>query len=165
MTEILGTERLVLRELEERDLDPLAAMLGDPETMRYYDHPFSREEARDWLDRNRARYAAYGFGLYAIEERRTGAFLGDCGLAVQIVEGEPMVEAAWHVIRSRWRQGIASEAAAAILEHGFGPLGLRRIVALVKPDNEPSRGVAEKLGMSVERELDYKGNPHLLYVR
>jgi ribosomal-protein-alanine N-acetyltransferase len=160
---ILETERLVLREFESGDLDPYAAMIGDPETMRYYPRPYTREEAQDFIDRNVARYLANGFGLWVVEERGSGAFLGDCGLAVSLVEGIPEVEVIWHVVRDRWREGIATEAARAVRDHGWGPLGLRRLVALVRPENEPSVGVARKLGMGWEREVVFHDLPHLLF--
>jgi RimJ/RimL family protein N-acetyltransferase len=165
VTELLRTERLILRELEERDLEPLAAILGDPDTMRYYPRPFTREEVRAWIDRNRASYVAEGFGLYALEDRADGGLVGECGLSLKIVEGLPEVEIGWHVLRTRWRRGLGTEAAAVVLGHAFGPLGLRRVVALVRPENQPSAALARKVGMSVERDVDYKGIHHHLFAR
>ena len=163
MSVVLETDRLVLREFEPRDLDPYAGMIGDSETMRYYTRPYTIEEARDFIERNVARYRAYGFGLWVVEERGTGAFLGDCGLAVSMVEGIPEVEVIWHVVKERWRRGIATESAGAVRDHAFGELGLRRLVALIRPDNEPSKGVARKLGMEVEGEVRFHDLPHLLW--
>jgi RimJ/RimL family protein N-acetyltransferase len=160
---VLETGRLVLREFEPADLDPYAAMIGDPETMSYYPRPYTRDEARDFIERNVARYRANGFGLWVIEERRSGAFVGDCGLAVTLVEGITEVEVIWHVVRDRWREGIATEAARAVRDHGWASVGLRRLVALVRPENEPSVGVARKLGMEVEREVAHHDLPHLLF--
>jgi ribosomal-protein-alanine N-acetyltransferase len=161
---VLETERLVLREFRDEDLDDYAAMLADPETMRHYPRPYTREEAQGFIEKNRHRYEANGFGVWVIAERGTGAFLGDCGLVFVLVEGAPEVEIIWHVVRDRWRGGIASEAARAARDHAFGPLGLRRIVALVRPENLPSAGVARKIGMDVEREAVFHGLPHLLFV-
>lgn len=161
---VLETERLVLREFRDGDLEDYAAMLADPETMRYYPRPYTREEARVFIEKNRHRYSANGFGVWAIAERATAAFMGDCGLAFTLVEGIPEVEIIWHVIRGRWRQGIASEAATAARDHAFGLLGLRRLVALVRPENLPSAGVARKIGMELEREAVFHGLPHLVFV-
>jgi RimJ/RimL family protein N-acetyltransferase len=107
--------------------------------MRFYPRPYRRDEVRAMIDRNPARYAAYGFGLWAVEERSGGGFLGDCGLTIQLVEGIAEVEIAWHVARTRWREGIATEAATAVRDHAFGDPGLRRLIAL-GPAGE--RGVA-----------------------
>jgi [ribosomal protein S5]-alanine N-acetyltransferase len=164
VTPILETDRLTLREFEPSDLDPYAAMIGDPETMRYYPRPYSRAEAESFIQGNLARYRAYGFGVWVIEEKATRSFLGDCGLAISLVEGIPEVEVMWHVVRDRWREGIATEAARAACLHGFGPVGVRRIVALVRPENEPSKRVARKLGMEVEREVLFHDLPHVLWV-
>lgn len=161
---VLETGRLLLREFGNDDLDTYAAMLADPETMRFYPRPYSRDEARAFIEKNRHRYSANGFGVWVITERDTGVFLGDCGLAFTLVEGTPEVEIIWHVIRDRWRQGIATEAALAARDHAFGPLGLRRLVALVRPENLPSAGVARKIGMDVEREAVFHGLPHLMFV-
>lgn len=161
---ILETERLILREFREDDLDAYAGMLGDPETMRFYPRPYTREEARTFIEKNRHRYVANGFGVWVIEERGTGAFLGDCGLAVAVVEGIAEIEITWHVVRERWRRGIAAEAAGAARDHAFRPLGLRRLVALVRPENLPSAGVARRIGMDVEREAVFHDLPHLVFV-
>jgi RimJ/RimL family protein N-acetyltransferase len=162
---VLSTERLIIREFADHDFDPYAAMLGDPETMQHYPRPYTREEARGFMDRNAARYLANGFGVWALEDRHTGAFVGDCGLTVQLVEGVAEVEVMWHVVRERWRQGLATEAATAVRNHAFGDLALRRLIALVRPGNEPSRGVAQKLGMQVEREAIFHDLPHLVYAQ
>jgi RimJ/RimL family protein N-acetyltransferase len=133
--------------------------------MRSYPRPYSREEARGFIERNAARYLANGFGVWVLEDRETGAFVGDCGLAVSLVEGIAEVEIMWHVVKERWRRGIATEAAIAVRDHAFGDLALRRLIALVRPVNVPSRGVAEKLGMEIEREAIYHDLPHLIYAQ
>nr|MDQ3958351.1 GNAT family N-acetyltransferase [Actinomycetota bacterium] len=85
----LETERLVLRPYRVEDLDALAAILGDPETMQHYPEPFTRAQARGWIEDNIARYERDGFGLWAIDSKESGEFLGNCGLAVPVVEGAP----------------------------------------------------------------------------
>jgi hypothetical protein len=84
---VLETKRLLLREFRDDDLEAYAGMLADPETMRYYPRPYTRDEARGFIEKNRHRYAADGFGVWVIAERGTEAFLGDCGLAFALVEG------------------------------------------------------------------------------
>jgi RimJ/RimL family protein N-acetyltransferase len=160
---VLETPRLRLRLYRREDLDDLAAIIGDADTMRFYPRPFTREESLRWIEDNLARYAQDGFGLWALEDRATGEFLGNCGSVRRIVDGVTEVELGWHVRRSRWREGIATEAAIACRDHAFGPLGLERLTSIIRPVNLPSRGVAEKIGMKVDRVFDWRGWPHLLY--
>ena len=75
----------------------MLAVLGDARSMRYYPAPFDRAATRAWIDRQVERYERDGFGLLVIEDRTTGAVLGDCGPTVQSVDGERFVELGWHV--------------------------------------------------------------------
>ncbi|MEA2508246.1 MAG: hypothetical protein QOG21_328, partial [Actinomycetota bacterium] len=104
---MIETERLRLRHFSPDDLDDLASILSDAETMQYYARPFTRDEARLWIDQNLQRYANDGFGLWAVESRDGGEFLGDCGPVRRLVDGRDEVEIGWQVKRTRWRQGIA----------------------------------------------------------
>jgi ribosomal-protein-alanine N-acetyltransferase len=154
----LETGRLFLRPFRENDLDDLFEILGDAETMHYYPAPFTREETARWISDNLERSRRDGTGLWAVEDRATGEFFGDCGLVHQLVDGIDEVEVGWHVKRSRWGQGIAPEAGAACRDRAFGELALDRIISLIRPENIQSRRVAEKIGMSVEKETAF--GPH-----
>lgn len=160
---VVETERLTLRRYRLGDLDDLAPILGDAETMRFYPAPKTREEARQWIERNLRRYEQDGFGLWAMVLKETGEFAGNCGLVAQVVDEREEVEIAWHVKRSLWGQGLATEAAMACRDHGFAVLGLERIISLIRPANVPSRRVAEKIGMSVETVTIWGGLPHFVY--
>jgi RimJ/RimL family protein N-acetyltransferase len=162
---VLETERLWLRRFSPDDLDELASILTDAETMQYYPRPFTRDEASAWIAQNLGRYKTDGFGLWAIESKETGEFLGDCGPVRRLVDDRDEVEIGWQVKRSHWRQGIASEAGIACRDYAFGPLGLTRVISLIRPENVPSRGVAEKLGMSIDKTIDYKGMTHHVYAK
>jgi ribosomal-protein-alanine N-acetyltransferase len=159
----IETERLVLRPFRQDDLDDLFAILGDAETMRFYPRPYTREEVEGWIRRNLERFEESGWGLWAILDKGTDEFLGDCGVTDQDVEGVIEPEIGWHVKRSRWRQGIATEAAVAHRDRAFDELGFRRLISLIRPENVASRGVAEKLGMTVEKETDRAGIRHFVY--
>jgi RimJ/RimL family protein N-acetyltransferase len=160
---VLETQRLRLRHLAPSDLDDLLSILTDPETMQYYPRPFTRAESNEWIDRNIERYASDGFGLWAILSKADDEFLGDCGPVRRFVDGRDEVEIGWQVKRAFWRRGIATEAGAACRDHAFGPLGLTRVISLIRPENTPSRRVAEKIGMTIEKEIDYKGMAHYVY--
>ena len=164
---VMETERLRLRPFADdlSDLDALFAIQSDPEHMRFYPHPFSREESRAWIERSLERQERLGLALWAIEDRETGEFLGNCGTIPQRVDEIDEVEIGWSVTPRRARQGIATEAAAAWRDRCLGPLGLDHVISLIRPDNVPSRGVAEKIGMTVWKEAPHgsMGWVHLVY--
>ena len=83
----LTTPRLVIDELREEDLAALAELFADPEAMRYFPHPYARDEAREPFGRQRRGYRERGFGLWALRLKATGEFIGDCGLMPGAVEG------------------------------------------------------------------------------
>ncbi|HVH53691.1 MAG TPA: GNAT family N-acetyltransferase [Actinomycetota bacterium] len=160
---LLETERLRLRPYTFGDLDDLFEIVGDPQTMTYYPEPYSRDRTLGWIEDNVRRYEVDGFGLWAMELRETGGFVGDCGPAVREVDRQREVEIGWHVNRAWWNRGLATEAAAACREYCFDVLDLERVISLIRPENLPSRRVAEKIGMIVEREVDWHGYRHLVY--
>ena len=161
----LETDRLRLRALraDDSDLEALFAVLGDPESMRFYPAPFDREGTKRWIDRQLERYELDGFGLLVIEDRITGDVIGDCGPTVQEADGESFVELGWHVLGSRQRQGIASEAGAACRDATFDSLEVPSLISLIRPENVASRRVAEKLGFDVWRGTIRAGWGHLIY--
>jgi RimJ/RimL family protein N-acetyltransferase len=157
MRTVLETPRLVLREFADdfRDLAALNEIQSDPDHMRFYPHPFSRDESRTWIARMLREYEERGFGLWVVEDRETGEFLGSVGPMLQTVDGDQEIELGWSITPRRAREGIASEAAAACRDYCFDVLGLDHLIALVRPENTPSRGVAERMGMTVWKEVDH----------
>jgi RimJ/RimL family protein N-acetyltransferase len=108
-------------------------------------------------------YAGSGFGLYAVALGEDGRLVGDCGLVPRAIAGEDLVEIGWHLARDVWGRGYATEAARAVLVHAE-ELGLRRVCSLIVPGNLRSRRVAEKLGMTIAREVVHAGLPHDLWM-
>ena len=78
------TERLTFREMHEADLDLMAGLLGDARVMWVYPRPWTRDEIARWIRRAESEYRERGFGLWIVEERETGAFVGECGLTQQV---------------------------------------------------------------------------------
>jgi RimJ/RimL family protein N-acetyltransferase len=138
--------------MTEDDLDDMAALLGDPDVMRYYPRPKTREESLGWIDWNRRNYRDEGFGLWLVTLRDTGEFVGDCGLTPQEIGGVTDVEVGYHVRAGLQGNGYATEAAAACRDHARDVLGVRRLIAIIRPANRPSQRVAEKIGLPFERE-------------
>ena len=106
-------------------------------------------------------YSEHGFGLWLIETH-AGEFIGDCGLTMQQVEGEWLVEAGWHVRTAVRRRGYAAEAAGAV-RRAASDLGVEHLIAIIRPDNLASQGVATKIGLVFEREVHKHGGPALIF--
>ena len=102
-----------------------------------------------------------GFGMWAVEERGTGAFIGRVGL--HFPEGWPDREIGWALARPYWGKGFAFEAARAALAHAFDTLGWERAISLIDPANRRSIRLAERLGERFERELQVRAHRMALY--
>jgi RimJ/RimL family protein N-acetyltransferase len=158
------TQRLTFRQMTADDLDDMAALLGDPDVMRYYPRPKTRKEALAWIDWNQRLYREKGFGLWLITLQTTGEFVGDCGLTPQQVEGTTDIEVGYHVRADLQGQGLATEAAAACRDHARDVLNTKRLIAIIHPDNLPSQRVAEKIGLTHERDTaSTSGDPIRIY--
>jgi len=120
--------------------------------MRFYPHPFSYEETEGWIAMVATRYERDRFGLLAVEDRVTGEFLGNVGPMKQVVDDVDEIEIGWSVTPARARQGIATEAAIASRDWVFEEIGADRVISLILPANEPSRGVARNLGMTIWKQ-------------
>jgi RimJ/RimL family protein N-acetyltransferase len=173
MTE-LATPRLRLRQWQDADLAPFAALNADPEVMHFMPRCLERAESDTLAGRYRARIAERGWDLWALERRDEGSFVGALGLAVATFPAPftPCVEIAWRLARTQWGQGLATEAANAVLRFGFETLSLTEVLAFTVPQNRRSRAVMERLGMRRAAEEDFEhprlseGHPlrrHVLY--
>jgi RimJ/RimL family protein N-acetyltransferase len=157
------TPRLAFRPLSPDDLPFAAAMLGDPDVMRYYPRCYSTEEARAWLARQAERYARDGHGLWLVSAREGGEPVGQVGLLMQQVDGAAELEVGYLIHRPFWRRGYATEAARACRDHAFVALGRRRVISLIRPENLPSQGVARKMGMTPEKRTTFAGLDHFVF--
>jgi RimJ/RimL family protein N-acetyltransferase len=160
---ILETPRLRLREFVSQDVDALALILTDAGTMRYDPVLFDRARVEDWIARNRRRYAANGHGLWALILKSTGELIGDCGVTVQSVDDIDELEVGYHLRRHHWGQGYASEAAQACRDWAFQNRSADYVISLIRPENLPSRRVAERNGMTVWKEIIWRDLPHSVY--
>ena len=165
---VLETERLTLRRLVPDDLDALAVLYADPELRRYFpegtlDLEETREELEWFLEGHPRRPE---LGLWATIEKTSGRFIGRCGLLPWTIDDVEEVEIAYLLDRQFWGRGLATEAAAGIRDHGFGALGLDRMISLIDPENVRSQRVAERIGMTLDRRvdgIDGDGIPTLIY--
>lgn len=162
---ILETTRLTVRELLRDDLDEVAAMLTDPEVMRFWPRAYTRGESARWIDRQRRQYATHGFGYWLAVEKATGQAVGQVGVLPRVLDGMDEVDVGYIIRRSRWREGFASEGAAACRDHVLETLGRPRVLCLVRPENTPSQGVARKIGFKTDgRIIVHAGLDHLVFI-
>jgi RimJ/RimL family protein N-acetyltransferase len=147
----LSTARLLLRDWREEDLEPLAVMYADPEVMRFVGDGsvYSREQTVSALLAIRDHWRRHGFGKFAVESRASGELVGWVGLGVPafLPQVLPAVGIGWRLNRGHWGRGLATEAAQAVLRHGFDDLGLGRIVGICHADHHASARIMVKLGM------------------
>lgn len=159
MTELIEptTERLLLRRWRDADREPFAALNADPEVMEHFPAPLSREASDAVVDRSVAAMSEQPWGLWALEVRISGQFIGFTGLAVPRFDAAftPCVEIGWRLTRAAWGQGYAAEAARAALATAYGPAGLTEVVSFTAQGNVRSRRVMERLGMSHDPADDF----------
>ena len=145
---LLETERLSLRRLTQDDFEALRLILQDPEVMYAYEGAFSDTEVREWLDRQISRYQAWGFGLWAVILRETGALIGQCGLTMQPWKGREVLEIGYLFNRAYWGRGYATEAARACKRYAFARLGAAEVCSIIREGNTASQRVALRNGMT-----------------
>ncbi|MEM8770131.1 MAG: GNAT family N-acetyltransferase [Pseudomonadota bacterium] len=155
MTIRIETERLILRPMEARDVEPHIAMMLDPETARYLTPDGApRARADEW--RSVASYLGHwqirGFGFFSVEEKETGEWVGRVG--PWMPEGWPALECGWSIVSSRRGKGYAPEAAIAAVRWIFAQFpDLDRIISVIDPTNVNSQAVARKIGEENSGEI------------
>ncbi|WP_312644698.1 GNAT family N-acetyltransferase [Hydrogenoanaerobacterium sp.] len=165
---ILQSERLGFRKICKNDFDDLCLILQDAEVMYAWEHAFSKDEVSQWIEKNLARYANEGFSYFALIEKSTERLIGVMGPLVENIDGASHIGIAYILNQLFWGKGYAIEGAKACVEYAFNQLNADKVIAEIRPNNDASRKVAEKLGMKIEGEFvkHYNGidMPHLIYV-
>lgn len=152
---MIETQRLLTRKFTLADLDWLASMRADEEVSKYLGTPahHTREKVETRLRFYISCYEKYGFGVCGVTQKSDGKMIGWSGL--QPLEDSGEIEVGYAFDKPYWRQGFATEIAAAWLRYGFEQAGLKRIVAVTMPENTGSWHVMEKLGMKFEKRAKY----------
>jgi len=153
----LLTARLRLRRWVDADREPFAALNADPAVMEYFPDPLSRQQSDRLIEAIERGFEQRGFGLWAVEVRSTGAFIGFTGLSEPSYETDftPAVEVGWRLAREAWGMGFATEAAKASLAFGFERAGLNQVVSFTPAGNLRSRAVMERIGMRRDEAGDF----------
>jgi len=160
-----------LRPPNSADADAFFAMNSDPQVMRWFPAPMTREESDSWLARMIEHQAEHGFTFCPLD--LPGApCIGVVGLLSIPWQARftPAVEIGWRIHPAWQRQGLAEEAARMVLAQAFETLRLPEIVAFTAPGNTASWRLMEKLGMAADGEFEHPRLPeghalrrHLLY--
>jgi RimJ/RimL family protein N-acetyltransferase len=154
----LITPRLLLRRWQHSDLAPFAALNADPDVMGHIRAPMSTTESDAFAHRIEERFEADGFGLWALEVRESGDFVGFAGLARQTFEApfNPSIEVGWRLAREAWGHGYATEAGREALRFAFEVLVLDEVVSITTAGNARSRAVMRRLGMTRDPADDFE---------
>lgn len=154
---MLNTEHLILREFTQADFEAFAALVADPEVMRFsLKGPIAKEEAKEYFQKRVLdHYAKYGFGVWAIFLKED--FVGFAGLITQTLEGKEEVELGFRLNPKYWGKGYATEACKAICRYAFEELGFDRLISIIDPKNHRSLKVASRVGMHFWKEAVFHG--------
>lgn len=157
---MLETERLILRPLDENDVDEIYAMRSDGDVMRFIREPQNRNESADWIELVSSRWENEQIGFCAMIEKTSNHFVGWCG--IWKLKETREYEIGYATVKNAWGKGLATEAAIEFLRYAFERLKPEKIVAVAQPKNAASRRVMEKLGMSYDYTNIFYGS-HLVH--
>lgn len=168
-TVIVETPHLMLREMTPADYDDLCEILQDEQAMYAYAHAFSQEECRAWLQNQFHRYETYGFGLWAVLEKETGAWLGQCGLTLQDWNGDRVLEVGYLFKRRYWHHGYATEAAKDCMDYAFDVLQADEVCSIIRDNNFASQAVAKRNGLvpfdTMVKHYYHIDMPHIRFLK
>jgi len=164
-TKVLETRRLLLRHLTKHDVDDLFALYCDREVSKHIpDAPKSYDETErelEWIIKE--CYGSHGFGLWAAILKKSGSFIGRCGLTPRTIEEREEVEVDCALSRKYWSNGLGTEAAQAIARYGFEHLHFSRLICITASENHASICIVRKIGMVFEKEVEVDGRRLLLF--
>src|SRR5205814_7814308 len=160
---ILETPRLILRPFAADDLDRMAELMVNKDFMSLSMGPMTRVQVHGFLDKVMGWDRDGLLSQFAMIVRSSGTLAGYCGFLHHEVDGKMEIEIGYRLDSAFWNRGLATEAARAVRDHVFGDLKLENVISLIHPVNYPSRRVAEKNGMTLERKTTFRGFPTLVF--
>lgn len=157
----LETDRLIIRNWRESDIEPYAELSADAEVMTYIGDglPRDMEYARTFVHQMMTLYEERGWIRFAVEHKDSGDFMGFCGYELV----DEVLDYGWRYVRKYWGGGYGSEAAIAVLELGRNRYGLKNIQSKSYPENVGSVRIMEKMGLSFLRESTENGRRVVYY--
>ncbi|WP_409340255.1 GNAT family N-acetyltransferase [Paenibacillus sp. MBLB4367] len=162
MKPLIETPRLLIKPYMMEEMERLLPILTDAQTMSFWPAPFTKEQTEGWLLRSIASYEKHGYGRWGIELKESGELIGDVGIQVSEIDGTLERDLGYIIHWPFWHKGYAVEAADACLHYGLKELGLSRICANMPYDHYVSKRVAEKIGMTFEKQFHNQKNRGIL---
>jgi [ribosomal protein S5]-alanine N-acetyltransferase len=160
----LQTPRLILRSFREEDVDAMAQLFANPDFMRFSLGVFTkREQTIAFIEKVMGWNRAHLPSQFAVIPRGEDAIIGYCGFFYHPEHGIEDIEIGYRLNPAYWNRGLITEAARAVRDQGFRDWKLSRAISLIHRENMPSRRVAEKNGMEMEKEIMFRGFPTLVY--
>ena len=160
---VLETERLILEEIGDHRFDDLAKLLANEKVHTYFPKTLNRQEAREFLEKVRRRQSEDGVSFWGVIRKEDDIFLGICGLLKQVIDDQEEIEVGYRLDDQFWGNAYGTEAAKGCMLYAKDQLGLSSIISLIVPENKQSIRVAEKNGLTVEKESMFHGQIHLVY--
>lgn len=164
---IMQSDRLNYRKVTKNDFNNLRNILQDIEVMYAWEHAFTDDEVDKWIEKNLERYKNDGYSYFAVIEKRTNNFIGVAGPLVEIINDVKHTGIAYILDKNYWGKGYGFESAESSMNYAFNSLNVEKVIAEIRPNNLPSRKIAEKLNMKIEHEYikHYNGVDmvHLIY--
>ncbi|MBX9723460.1 MAG: GNAT family N-acetyltransferase [Candidatus Obscuribacterales bacterium] len=163
MKVVIETERTFLREMSMDDIDFVAGLLSNQKAMRYFPKLYSRKEAQQAIEKHMFRYKLQGHSVWIMEDKKLAKPVGYLGLVMQSVERKAEPEIGYILHPDYWKCGYATEGATATRDYAFETLNYPYVISLIRPINEPSQAVARRVGMKIDRKVDFFDNAHYVY--
>jgi ribosomal-protein-alanine N-acetyltransferase len=162
----LESQRLITRKLNEGDIPLWADFFKDKETVKFLPEfgviP-AEYRSKLWIERQLKRYEENKFGLQALIDKKTGQFIGQCGLLAQEIDEKKEIEVGYHLLKKYWGQGYAPEAARLFIAYAFKNKLANSVISIIDVKNFNSQRVAEKNALKRERQLEWCESDVFIY--
>jgi ribosomal-protein-alanine N-acetyltransferase len=157
----LESERLLFRKMERTDFDTWLEFFMNPMWNKYWlvKKMTPAQHCTQWFEKNFYRYANDLGGMNVLVHKESGAFIGQCGVLIQTVDGRQELEVAYSIMIPQWNKGYATEAAKKCIDVAFSNHWSDTLISIIHINNVESQKVALKNGLSWDCRTTYDNNP------